>query len=47
MEKSDRVLGKGRRDSVHRDWVQLDIGDEGWAIHIDGSLQYRGRVMVP
>ena len=30
-----------------RDRVQPDIGDEGWTIHTDGSLQYRGRVVVP
>ena len=30
-----------------RDWVQSDAGDEGWAIHTDGSLRYRGRVVVP
>ena len=30
-----------------RDQVQSGTGDEGWAIHTDGSLQYRGRVMVP
>ena len=30
-----------------RDRVQLDTGDEGWAIHTDGSLRYRGRVVVP
>ena len=30
-----------------RDRVQLDTGDEGWDIHINGSLQYRGRVVVP
>ena len=23
------------------------MGDEGWAIHIDGSLWYRERVVVP
>ena len=27
--------------------VQLGTMDEGWAIHTDGSLRYRGRVMVP
>ena len=27
--------------------VQLGTADEGWAIHTDGSLQYRGRVVVP
>ena len=30
-----------------KDWVQSGTGDEGWAIHIDGSLWYRGRVAVP
>ena len=29
------------------DRVQSGMGDEGWAIHIDGSLRYRGRVVVP
>ena len=29
-----------------RDWVQLGTGDEGWAIHTDGSLRYKGPVMV-
>ena len=27
--------------------VQSGIGDEGWTIHVDGSLRYRGRVVVP
>ena len=27
--------------------VQLGTADEGWAIHTDGSLRYRGRVVVP
>ena len=30
-----------------RDWVQLGTGDEDWAIHIDGSLRYRGPMVVP
>ena len=30
-----------------RDRVQLGTGDEGWAIHTDSSLQYRGPVVVP
>ena len=30
-----------------RDQVQLGIGDEGWTIHVDGSLRYRGWVVVP
>ena len=30
-----------------RDRVQSGTGDEGWTIHIDGSLQNRGQVVVP
>ena len=30
-----------------RDRVQSSTGDEGWAIHTEGSLGYRGRVAVP
>ena len=30
-----------------RDRVQSCTGDEGWAIHIDDSLWYRGWVVVP
>ena len=30
-----------------KDRVQSGTGDEGWTIHVDGSLWYRGRVVVP
>ena len=30
-----------------RDRVQSGTDDEGWTIHTDGSLRYRGRVLVP
>ena len=30
-----------------RDRAQSGTGDEGWTIHTYGSLQYRGRVVVP
>ena len=30
-----------------RDRVKSDTGDEGWTVHADGSLRYRGRVVVP
>ena len=30
-----------------RDRLQLGTGDEGWTVHTDGSLRYRGRVVVP
>ena len=29
-----------------RDRVQSGKGDEGWIVHVDGSLRYRGRVVV-
>ena len=30
-----------------RDQVQSGTGDEGWTVHVDDSLRYRGRVVVP
>ena len=30
-----------------RDREQSGVGDEGWTVHSDGSLRYRGRVVVP
>ena len=30
-----------------RDRVHSGTGDEGWTVHSDGSLWYRGRVVVP
>ena len=30
-----------------KDRVQSGTSDEGWTIHTDGSLRYRGRVVVP
>ena len=30
-----------------KDRVRSGIGDEGWAILTDGSLRYKGRVVVP
>ena len=30
-----------------RDRVQAGTVDEGWALHADGSLRYRGLVVVP
>ena len=30
-----------------KDRVQSGTSDVGWAIHADGSLRYRGRVVVP
>ena len=44
IEQSDRVLGIGHGDNVHQG---PGTGDEGWIVHADGSLWYRGRVVVP
>ena len=30
-----------------RDRVQSGTGDEGWTVHADGSLWYKGQVVVP
>ena len=30
-----------------RDHVRSYTGDEGWAIHIDGNLRYRGQAVIP
>ena len=30
-----------------RDRVHSGTDDEGWTVHEDGSLRYRGRVVVP
>ena len=30
-----------------KDRVQSGTGDEGWTVHTDGSLRYKGRVVVP
>ena len=30
-----------------KDRVQSSTGDEGWTVHSDGSLRYRGHVVVP
>ena len=30
-----------------KDKLRLGTGDDGWAIHTDGSLRYRGWVVVP
>ena len=45
-----RVVESQRQDAEIvsiRDRVQSGRGDEGWTIHADGSLRYRGRVVVP
>ena len=43
-----RVIESQGQDAVSiRDRVHLGAGDEGWTIHVDGSLRYKGQVMVP
>ena len=40
-------LGQDAEVSSIRDQVLSSTGGVGWAIHTDGSLQYKGRVVVP
>ena len=45
-----RVIGSQGQDTEVfsiRDRVQLSTVDEGWTIHMDSNLRYRGRVVVP
>ena len=30
-----------------KDRVQSSTCDEGWTVHVNGSLRYRGRAVVP
>ena len=39
--------GQNAKISSIRDRVLSGTGDKGWAIHTDGSLWYRGRIVVP
>ena len=39
--------GKDVEISFIRDWVRSGTGDESWVIHTNGSLRYRGQVVVP
>ena len=43
------IESQGQDDEIVsiRDREQAGTGDEGWAIHTDGSLWYKGRIMVP
>ena len=43
------IESQGQDDEIVsiRDRVQAGTGDEGWAIHTDGSLRYWGRILVP
>ena len=50
LSRLSRVIesqGEDTEISSIRDQVQLGTGDEGWAIHTNGSLWYRGSVVVP
>ena len=47
LSKVIESQGQEAEISSIKDWVESGTGDEGWAIHTDGSLRYRGRVMVP
>ena len=46
----NRVIGSQGQDIevlFIRDRVQSSISDKGWAIHIEGCLRYKGRIVVP
>ena len=47
LSKVIESQGPHSKISSIRDRVQSGTGDEGWVIHINGSLRYRGRVVVP
>ena len=47
LSKVIESQGEDTEISSIRDRLQLDTGDEGWAIHTYGSLRYRGPVVVP
>ena len=47
LSKVIEFQGKDTKILSIRDRVRTDTGEEGWAIHTDGSLRYRGWVMVP
>ena len=45
-----RVIESQRQDAEIvsiKDRVRSGTGDKGWTVHADGSLRYKGRVMVP
>ena len=39
--------GQDAEISSIRNRVLACTGDEGWTVHANGSLRYRGRVMIP
>ena len=47
LRKVIESQGQDAEISSIKDWVESSTGDEGWAIHTNGSLRYRGRVVVP
>ena len=40
-------LGQDTKMTSITDQVRSDTGEEGWAIHMNGGLRYRGRIVVP
>ena len=47
MSRVIESQGEDTEISSIRDRVQLGTSDEGWAIHTDGSLWYKGPMVVP
>ena len=42
-----KAQGQDTEITSIEDWVWSGTGDEGWTIHADGGLRYRGRIVVP
>ena len=47
LSKVIKSQGEDIEISPIKDRVQSGTGDKGWVIHTDGSLRYRGQVVVP
>ena len=47
LEQSIESQGQGAKILSIRDQIRSGMIYEGWTIHPDGSLRYRGRVVVP
>ena len=47
LRKVIESYGQDRKIAPIKDRVQSGTSDEGWAIHTNDSLRYRGRIVVP
>ena len=42
-----KIQGQDTKILSIKDFIRSSSCDEGWAMHIDGSLRYKGQVVVP